>query len=113
MSSERSFQDEFNVSNEFIDGRYKVILPFKPNCNQLEDTYGVSYQRLKSLWKIFHKNPKLLSQYNDIILDQKEQHIIEEANHTATNATQYLPRRSVIRSEKVTTPMRMVFNASS
>ena len=87
LTYKKSLQDEYNESIEFTDGCYHVRLPFKPNCNQLEDNYGVSYQSLKSLWKKIRKNPKPLSQHNEIILDQKEHHIIEETNHTTTYAT--------------------------
>ena len=51
------------------------------------------------------KNPMLLSQYNEIILDKKEHHIIEEAYHIATNAIHYVQHRPFIRGDKVATPV--------
>ena len=60
------------------------------------------------------KNPALLKNYNNIINDYLNQGIIEPViDNDTSNATHYLPRRPMIRKEKDTTKVKIVYDASA
>ena len=65
--------------------------------------------------KKFSKHKELFETYNKIIKDQLESGVIEEVSNHDHNAgdVHYLSHRPVIREDKVTTKIRMVFDASS
>ena len=72
--------------------------------------------RLKTLVNKFSKDEKLLQEYNNIIKDQLKENVIERVsknNVSCVGSTHYLPHRPVVRQDKITTKVRMVFDASS
>ncbi|XP_047143059.1 uncharacterized protein LOC124817258 [Hydra vulgaris] len=85
--------------------QYSVRLPFKENHFPICDNYSLCINRLKYLQKRLSKDKRLLQSYNDIIKDQSLQGIIEPVH--------YLPHRPVLRSDKITSKVRIVFDASS
>ena len=66
------------------------------------------YKRLKI------KNPDILEQY-DRISKEQEEGVIEDANNETTEVgcVHYLPHREIIRDDKETTKMRIVFDGSA
>ena len=73
-------------------------------------------KRLKTLQNKFEKNGKLLDNYNAIIKEQFQTHVIEknpETSHNPAGGTHYLPHRPVVRENMVSGKTRMVFDASS
>ena len=107
----QNFNSEVNINTE---GRYEVKLPFKTKHEQLHDNYQTSKHRLRTLSKKFKNDPKLLKAYNEIIDEQVNLNIIEKVPESSTaKNVHYLPHRPVVREDRVTTKMRMVFDASS
>ena len=96
-------------------GRYVVHLPFHENHPMLSDNYSLCVNRLRSLTKKLSKDEDLFNSYNNIIKDQLSHGIIEKVlNHDLDiGDVHYLPHRPVRRDKKVTTKVRMVFDASS
>ncbi|XP_065642952.1 uncharacterized protein LOC136074548 [Hydra vulgaris] len=96
-------------------GRYVVQLPFHKNHLTLPDNYSLCVNRLQSLTKKISKDEDLFNSYNNIIKDHLSHGIIEKVlNHDLDiGDVHYLPHRPVRRDEKVTTKVRMVFDASS
>ena len=90
-------------------------LPFKPDHDLLPDNYEICKNRLINLKKRLIKD-KILSQYNDIFLDYEKQGIIEkvplEEIPQPLGKVHYLAHRPVIRSDRETTKIRAVFDAS-
>ena len=90
-------------------------LPFKPDHDLLPDNYEICKNRLINLKKLLIKD-KTLSQYKDIFLDYEKQGIIEkvplEEIPQPPGKVHYLAQRSVIRSDRETTKIRAVFDAS-
>ena len=112
---EKSVYDEFNNNIKFEENQYEVKLPFKSDHDVIEDNYSLSLNRLKSLWKKFKKDDKLFEQCDNIIKEQLELGIIEEVPPDVHNVgkTSYLPHRPVIKEDRSTTKVRMVFDASA
>ena len=62
----------------------------------------------------FREDPHLFKRYNEIIKDQIESRIIERAPGShIVGKIHYLPHKLVVRDEKVTTELRIVFDASA
>ncbi|XP_045495987.1 uncharacterized protein LOC123694566 [Colias croceus] len=99
------------------EGRYVVRLPFKepdPKC-----VYGnskeVALKRFKVLERKFKKNSDLHAEYEKVIVDyQNQKHMkpILSKEDIEYPFSFYLPHHAVIREDKETTKLRVVFDAS-
>ena len=71
--------------------------------------------RLKSLVNRLKNDPELLFKYNHIIEDQLQKGIVERVSAGELDSCQahYLPHHGVVRSEKETTKLRVVFDGSA
>ncbi|XP_065672035.1 uncharacterized protein LOC136089870 [Hydra vulgaris] len=79
------------------------------------DNYSLCLKRFKSLEKKFLNDTKLIDSYNDIIKEQLLNGTVKQvlSNKSKVGLVHYLPHRPVIREDKVTTKMRMVFDESA
>ena len=114
-SSENESVYQFYKHNLNFDGKnYQVKLPFKNYTETLPDNYQLAKSRLFGLKKQLKCNTELCENYDKIIKDYLSKNIIEEVkdDETFENA-HYLPHRAVIRNEKDTTKVRVVFDASA
>ncbi|XP_057297390.1 uncharacterized protein LOC130627797 [Hydractinia symbiolongicarpus] len=100
-----------NVKFSAQTKRYEVRLLY----DVLPDNYCVSLKRLESLRHKLKNNPLLLRNYNSMLKEQPEQGIIERVtnNDCAKRQVHYLPHRPVLRYDKPSIKVRMVFDASS
>ena len=105
--------EKFKRDTIFENDHYEVKLPFKEIHDDIGDNYVTSKCRLKSLMNKFKNNDELLIEYDRIIHEQKNLEIIEHAGDYKVNGTHYLPHRPVIREDKESTKVRMVFDASA
>ena len=107
--------ENFEAGISFANNRYKVKLPFKSEHGMLDDNFLLCKSRLKNLFNgKFTKDPDLFKRYNEIIKDQIESRIIERAPEShIVGETHYLPHKPVVRDEKATTKLRIVFDASA
>ena len=110
----KSFQDEIR----FVDSRYQVKLPWKPEHATLPDNYTLSKKRLVSNLSKLKTDPNLLNEYNNIIKEQESRGIIErvdilQSQDCTVGKTTYLPHYSIIRQDKSTTKVRVVYDASA
>ncbi|XP_065675665.1 uncharacterized protein LOC136091879 [Hydra vulgaris] len=107
--------EHFCKSIKFENNRYTVELPFKENHPLLCDNYSLCLKRFKSLEKKFLKDAKLFDSYNDIIKEQLLNGTVEQvlSNKSKVALVHYLPHRPGIREDKVTTKLRIVFDASA
>ena len=117
--NEDSTYDTFCKQLEFVDGRYITGLSWKrdPMTANLPDNKSNSKnQMLSKIRALKGKNPKLLAEYHDILQNQKEDGIFElcsEANVPTDTAVHYLPHRPVVKENKTSTKVRIVYNGSS
>lgn len=95
------------------DGRYVVALPFENENPVLpENSRNIAMKRLKHLERKLANNEKLKIEYDKVMKDYIAQ------NHMSPTTKQeigvvYLPHHAVIREDKKTTKVRVVFDASS
>ena len=92
----------------------RVSLPWKHFHQSLPDNYHLSQNRLHGLLKRLRQNPALLD-YDHIIKEQIEKGIVEDAPTVGGDPTRlhYLPHHAIIRRDKDTTKLRVVYDASA
>lgn len=106
--------NSFNDSIRFIDGRYKVKLPWKDNLkDKLDNNKKIASERFRNLTRRFRANPTLFDEYSKVINDYMREGIIEHASSDSDKQTFFLPHREVIRNDKSTSKLRIVFDGSS
>ena len=101
---------------KFNGTRYKVPLPWRDNTATLPDNYDLSLSRLKGLLRRLKHNPQLLEEYNKSFLHQIESGIVEVVEVPALiegDKVHYVPNHAVIRQDKQTTKLRIVYDASA
>ncbi|KAK6181726.1 hypothetical protein SNE40_009523 [Patella caerulea] len=110
-----SIYDDLVENIVFENGRYQVELPWKQPHSFLQDNYKLSLKRLRNLRQRLLSDPKLYSEYDSIIQEQKIQGIIEPIDISTPNdgTVHYLPHHAVLRNDKSTTKVRIVFDASA
>ena len=116
LSNEASVHDKFLDTIHKRDSRYEVSLPWKEHHPLLPDNYEVAVSRLNSVLKRLKKDPELLAEYNRIIEEQSSKGIISEVDPNAeitVGRLHYLPHHPVIRKDKQTTKVRIVYDASA
>ena len=115
VENERSVFDENLQKIEIVDGRYRVELPFKEGHPLLEDNFSQCSKRLQILKGKLTDN--LLETYDDIISKQIKEGIVEIVDDTNDapdiGDVTYLPHRPVIKNDKSTTKVRIVYDASA
>ena len=99
------------------DKRYFVSWPWREeNESYLPENFELSLGRLKSLIKRLEKYPDLLEKYNNIIQEQIAKGIIERVESSKEdneNRKHYIPHHAVITSQKTTSKIRIVYDASA
>ena len=116
LNNEPSVYEKFKSEVKRMDDRYEVCLPFKDEHPPLPDNYESSKRRLSALVHRLQQKPDVLKSYDDVIKNQLESGIIEKVNNeesVASGKVHYLPNREVIRLDKETTKLRVVFDASA
>ena len=82
----------------------------------LPDNYALAVSRLASVLKRLRGNPKLFAEYSRIIEEQSLQGIISDVDPHApvqVGRLHYLPHHPVVREDKQTTKVRIVYDASA
>ena len=80
------------------------------------DNLELCHRRLKSLLKRLKQTPQVLMEYNTIIQDQLSKGIVEivtPTSHSLSDRVHYLPHHGVIRQDKGTSKLRIVYDASA
>ncbi|GFY72540.1 reverse transcriptase domain-containing protein [Trichonephila inaurata madagascariensis] len=109
---------KFEAGISYKDKRYKVKLPWKPEMkNALHNNKEVASRRFQALKKSFINDPVYFSEYSKVLEDNRKENIIESVTEENEILSEdncfYLPHRAVIREDKTTTRLRVVFDASS
>ena len=113
---EDSLYSQFQSNVSFNGERYEVNLPWRDMELVLPDNYQLSFKRLNGLLRRLRQQPKLLEEYNRAIKEQVERGIVEVLEDpTAVDGERvhYLPHHAVIRHDKETTKLRVVYDASA
>ena len=112
---ERTLYDDFASNVTFQDGRYKVSLPWKEFHEPLPNNYHLSLKRLRGLQHRLNQDPAILREYDSAIRDQQKKGMIEavKVGEPCSNRVHYLPHHAVVRRDKTTTKLRIVYDASA
>ena len=114
-ASEHSVYDDFGSSIRLVDGKYEVQLPWKEGHPALADNYQLCLRRLHGLMKRLKQDPAILQEYDATIRSQIQQGIVEnvEPSEEEPKCVHYLPHHAVVRQDKQTTKVRVVYDASA
>ena len=102
----------FKENLVFNGSRYEVKLPFRPHTDFIPDNYVMAEKRLTSLREQLTKDSNLLFEYDRIISDYLSMGIIEKVplnQNIEPGTIHFLPHKAVIKSERETTKVRVVF----
>lgn len=100
--------------NRDTNGRFVVSISFKEDPSVLGDSYKGALRRLGSLEAKLQRNPALKEQYVTFLEEYKNlQHMSKVTNISEAEIAYYMPHHCVIRSESLTTKVRVVFDASA
>ena len=114
---EPSVYEALKKNIQFKNGRYEVSLPWKPSQKKLPSNFALAKKRLEGLLHRLNHNPDVKREYNAVIQDQLRQGIVEEVTEHSQVHTEgkvhYLPHHAVIRQDKQTTKLRIVYDASA
>ena len=104
-----------NIHFDENEERYEVCLPRKEGFVPASNKYEMCVMRLRQLHSRLKKNKELLRDYDNVIKDQVKSDIIEAVpeNDDDQAATHFLPHHGVIRSDRETTKLRVVFDGSA
>ncbi|XP_049886735.1 uncharacterized protein LOC126381282 [Pectinophora gossypiella] len=95
-------------------GRYVVKLPFKHEnpASKHSGSYDIARRRLFALEKRLSSNPVLKVEYSNVINEYLTMKHMEVCTDNNKSDAVYLPHHAVIREDKSTTKVRVVFDAS-
>ncbi|XP_075150607.1 uncharacterized protein LOC142224703 [Haematobia irritans] len=102
------------------DGRYVVRLPFRQNLSpnvHLGSSRRADMGQFLHLEKSLEKSPELRTEYSNVlgeylILDHMESTTSTELYDKSGYCSYYLPHHAVVKPERASTKVRVVFNAS-
>ena len=113
---EASVYDKFVQRIRFDGQRYEVGLPWKEHHPPLPDHLDLCHKRLNSLLKRLRQTPQLLTEYDAIIRDQLDKGMVEivaQPTLAVSDQVHYLPHHGVVRQDKATSKLRVVYDASA
>ncbi|XP_046145385.1 uncharacterized protein LOC123988677 [Osmia bicornis bicornis] len=97
-------------------GRYVVRLPFNSDpLTELGDSRSSALSRFTSLERRLSRDPNQYASYRDFMTEYLHLHHMEPINRSNIMSTPryYIPHHAVYKADSNTTPLRVVFNASS
>ena len=105
MKNSLNLQLELELISEILTGT--TLLP---------DNLPLSQKRLLSLLKRLRREPSILKDYDSIIQQQRKLgivEVVEDPSELTSSRIQYLPHHAVVRKDKDTTKLRIVYDASA
>ena len=92
---------------------YRVGVPWKTNDAALPDNYEMALSRLENKEKRLKKSPEVANAYSKCIEQYIEKgYVTKVQEHDRSLSRWYLPHFPVLRPDKDTTKVRIVFDAS-
>ena len=110
LSAEDNFiLDKAQQSIKFIDGHYRIAIPWKEERVSLLNNYSMALRRLQNLEKRLEKIPEVAQAYKENIEKYLEKGYIRQVNSLEKQkATWYLPHFAVVRTDRPSTKTRIV-----
>ncbi|GFX23543.1 integrase catalytic domain-containing protein [Trichonephila clavipes] len=116
VDTEVSFcEDHFvRTHRRNCEGRYVVSMALNKDPSCLGNSKDIAIRRLNSLWKRLSRDSRYLSLYAEFLKEYEELGHLERVVESSEPPTHYyIPHHGVLRPEKLTTKLRIVFNGSS
>ena len=109
------FIKNFGNSIEYKDSRYTVKLPSEAEYKNIPDNFVPARNRLLSFLKHLSKNLEQLKRYDTIKEQERDGVIISAHNREIIRHGEehYIPHSEVIKEERETTKLRIVYDASA
>ncbi|XP_075161781.1 uncharacterized protein LOC142234502 [Haematobia irritans] len=103
-----------NTTKRNEQGRYIVTLPFK-SCEELGNSRNIAMAQFFRMERKLMKTPDIKLQYDQTILEYLALGHMRKISPQEISKTPnyYLPHHAVIKPDRLTTKLRVVFNASS
>ena len=108
--------EQFVEDIRMEEGRYQVSLPWRRYHEPLPTNHELSLKRLRGLLRRLKQDPDVLAEYDKTIREQLAMGVIERVEPGDVGEpgkVHYLPHHAVIRRDKETTKVRVVYDASS
>lgn len=114
LQKEKEALQFFQETVKDMGGRYKVHLPWRENKSQLSSSRTIAETRLNNLRRKFKTNAVLYERDDEVIADDLQQNTVEPAEKEQTdNPVHCWPHHAVIKEERSTTELRIVFDGSA
>uniref|UniRef100_A0A2A4IUY1 Integrase catalytic domain-containing protein n=1 Tax=Heliothis virescens TaxID=7102 RepID=A0A2A4IUY1_HELVI len=102
----------FMTHTRSADGNFVVNLPLRASISLLGQSKGIALRKFNALEKRFARDAQYKQMYTDFMNGfQQKGHMLKTDSNTE-GFYNYLPHHAVVNPEKVSTPLRVVFNAS-
>ncbi|XP_064635803.1 uncharacterized protein LOC135492984 [Lineus longissimus] len=110
---DQKFKDEYLSKIQYKDSRYYVPLPWRTDHPELPNNLETCKSRIKQVMGRLRKLD-LIDAYVNVMRENIEKDFVSEISHESTADTEgyYVPHFPVLRDSE-TTPVRIVFDASS
>ncbi|GFX53517.1 integrase catalytic domain-containing protein [Trichonephila clavipes] len=96
------------------EGGYVVSMTLNKDPSCLGNSKDIAIRRLNSLWKRLSKDSRYFSLYAEFLKKYEKLDHLERVVESSEPPTHYyIPHHGVLRPEKLTTKLRIVFNGSS
>ncbi len=98
----------------FKNDRYEIGIPWKRGEPHLVNNYEMALKRLKTQEQsLLRKSPEIAQAYDEIIKDYERKEYITKVPKTNDTEQWFLPHFPVIRQDRATTKVRIVFDAAA
>ena len=101
-------------STRLVDGRYEVSIPWNSRKAELVNNVDMATKRLESTRRRLQREPQVARAYARVIQDYLEKgYITDVTDEASTDQCWYLPHFAIVRPQKTTTKVRIVFDAAA
>ncbi|KAF8793576.1 hypothetical protein HNY73_001634 [Argiope bruennichi] len=112
--NEQGILREFNDSIQFVENRYCVKLPWIEGMQEkLENNREVALKRFNTLVRRFKRDSSLYKEYRKVVDGYLKEGIVELSDDLVDESTFYLPHHAVIREDKTSSRLRIVFDGTA
>ncbi|GFQ94157.1 transposable element Tcb2 transposase [Trichonephila clavata] len=105
--------NKFENNLKFVNKRYETGLLWKDDKKKLGSNFRIAQRRFDDLIRKFEKDSALSKNYKEIVLEQQTNGVVEQCSNKLIENGYFMLHRPVLRDDKLTTKVRMVYDASS
>ena len=113
-AEERAATAQVSETLEVRNERYRIGIPWKKGEPKFTNNYDVALVRLKSQEKsLKRKGPEVMEAYSKIFQDYERKNYIRQVPQFEVEKQWFLPHFPVVKEDRVTTKVRVVFDAAA